>query len=122
MVLTRICNMDDLSELYDTVTLADKASLFAGKSAYKKLVGPDLRITLQNILSNERAYFFISIMDDGSIGAYALCGVRPSAVDGPKDNANCLFIDEMFVSDAALIQRAEVELHNCIGKFADEHG
>ena len=61
-------------------------------------------------------------MDDDSIGAYALCSIRPSAADGPKDNANCLFIDEMFINDTALTRRAKVELHNCIGKYAIEHG
>lgn len=122
MVLARICDADDLSELYDTIAFNGRTRLFASKSVYKKLIGPDLQTTLQNILGAERAFIFAFFMDDDSIGAYAVCGLRPSALDGPKDKANCLFIDEMFVNDAALSRWAEVELHNCIGKFADERG
>lgn len=122
MAFTRICNTDDLSTLYDTIAYNGRVRLFAGKPAYKNLVGPDLQTTLQNILEDKTSCIFGFFMDDNSIGAYALCGVRPSAADGPKDNANCLFVDEMFVSDAALLRRAEVKLHNFIGKYAAEQG
>ena len=122
MAFTRICNMDDFSELYDTIAYNGRARLFASKPAYKNLVGPDLQTTLQNILEDKTSCIFGFFMDDNSIGAYALCGVRPSAADGPKDSANCLFVDEMFVSDAGRIRRAEMELHNFIGKYAAEQG
>ena len=121
MSAIRLCRKEEASKLYDYIAFSGDVSSFASKEVYKKQRGDGLEATISNLLGSTATRLFLFVLDNERIDGYALCGIRPSALDGPKDKADCLFIDEMSIGVTAKEKRAEAEFQAAISKYCEEN-